>query len=154
MTIVELMDDLADFIRPIVTEYSTEQPTVRREIKVYAGYPPIRLKPDESTSCVYVLVTSATDSDGENMSTANVEIGLSIYEAGEVEPWRALYNLAEHIRQHLLKHRLVAGRYRIKLPLKFEVPDAQPVPQWQARLTSEYSIAQPYEEDIIYEESY
>ena len=40
MTTVGLMDNLAEFLRPAVTDYSTQQPSGQREIKVYAGFPP------------------------------------------------------------------------------------------------------------------
>lgn len=148
MTTVELMDNLAEYLRPIVTEYSTEQPTGHREIKVYAGYPPLRLKPDEQSSHIYVLVTDSQDTSDTDMSVASVEIGFSIYEGGEREPWRTLYNLMEHIRQHLLKYRTVANAHRLVMPVKLEIPDAQPVPQWQGRIVTKYTIGQPYEEDI------
>ena len=43
MTTVELMDNLAEFLRPAVIDYSTQQPSGQREIKVYAGFPPARM---------------------------------------------------------------------------------------------------------------
>lgn len=152
MTTVELMDNLADYLRSVIVDYSTQQPSGKRSIKVYAGYPPARMNADEQASFIYTLVTGAQDTADGDMSTATVEIGFSIYDDSEYDDWRSLYNIMEHVRQHLLKHRLVANRHRLQLPLKLEVPEAQPAPQWQGKITAIYTIGQPYEEDIYYGE--
>ena len=154
MTIVTLMDDLAEFLRPVVADYSTKQASGKREIQVFAGYAPIRRSAEELPSFIYTLVTSAQDNDDGSFSTATVEIGFSIYDNSEHEPWRSLFNLLEHIRQHLLQHRLVADQYRLVLPLKINIPDEQPYPQWQGSITATYTIGQPTEEvfDFEYED--
>ena len=152
MTTVELMDNLAEFLRPAVTDYSTQQPSGKRSIKVYAGYPPARMNADEQASFIYALVTAAQDTADGDMSTATVEIGFSIYDDNEYDDWRSLYNIMEHVRQHLLKHRFIADRHRLLFPVKIEVPEAQPAPQWQGKITAIYTIGQPYEEDIYYGE--
>lgn len=153
MTTVELMDNLAEFLRPVVADYSTKQPSGQRSIRVYAGFPPARLTAEEQASFIYALVTDAQDAADDSMSTATVEIGFSIYDNSDIDDWRSLYNLMEHVRQHILKHRFVAARHRLQLPLKLEVPASQPAPQWQGKLTAVYTIGQPYEEDINYGES-
>ena len=150
MTTVELMDNLAILLQAAVADYSTRQPSGKRAVKVYAGYPPARMSADEQASFVYALVTGAQDAADGDMSTATVEIGFSIYDNSDADDWRSLYNIMEHVRQHLLKHRFVAGRHRLMLPLKFEVPEMQPAPQWQGKITAIYTIGQPYEEDINY----
>ena len=104
----------------------------------------------QQASFIYALVTGAHDTADGEMSTATVEIGFSIYDNSDADDWRSLYNLMEHVRQHLLKHRLVANRHRLQLPLKLEVPEAQPAPQWQGKITATYTIGQPYEEDVYY----
>lgn len=152
MTTVELMDNLAEFLRPAVADYSARQPSGQRKIKVYAGFPPARFNADEQPSYIYALVTGAQDTNDMAMSTATVEIGFNIYDNSDVEDWRSLYNLMEHVRQYLLRHRLVAHRHRLQLPLKLEVPEGQPAPQWQGKLTVIYTIGQPEEEDINYDD--
>lgn len=152
MTTVELMDNLADYLRSVIVDYSTQQPSGKRSIKVYAGYPPARMNADEQASFIYALVTGAQDTADGDMSTATVEIGFSIYDDSEYDDWRSLYNIIEHVRQHLLKHRFIADRYRLLFPVKIEVPEAQPAPQWQGKITAIYTIGQPYEEDIYYGE--
>ena len=142
MTSVELMDNLADFLRSVIDgHYSTSQSD--GTIAVYAGYPPVRTAPDEMQSYIYCLVTGVTDSDDPSYSQATVEIGCSIYSADVGDGWRALANLMEHIRQALLSHRTLKERAVLVLPLRMEMPDAQPYPQWQGRLTATYTIGQP-----------
>lgn len=150
MTTVELMDNLADYLRSVIVDYSTQQPSGKRSIKVYAGYPPARMNADEQASFIYALVTGAQDTADGDMSTATVEIGFSIYDDSEYDDWRSLYNIMEHVRQQLLKHRFIADRHRLLFPVKIEVPEAQPAPQWQGKITAIYTIGQPYEEDIYY----
>lgn len=66
MTTVELMDNLAIFLQAAVADYSTRQPSGKRAVKVYAGYPPARMSADEQASFVYALVTGAQDTaDGD-----------------------------------------------------------------------------------------
>lgn len=50
MTTVELMDNLSDYLRSVIVDYSTQQPSGKRSIKVYAGYPPARMNADEQAS--------------------------------------------------------------------------------------------------------
>lgn len=152
MTTVELMDNLADYLRSVIVDYSTQQPSGKRSIKVYAGYPPARMNADEQASFIYALVNAAQDTADGDMSTATVEIGFSIYDDSEYDDWRSLYNIMEHVRQQLLKHRFIADRHRLLFPVKIEVPEAQPAPQWQGKITAIYTIGQPYEEDIYYGE--
>lgn len=152
MTTVELMDNLADYLRSVIVDYSTQQPSGKRSIKVYAGFPPARMNADEQASFIHALVTAAQDTADGDMSTATVEIGFSIYDDSEYDDWRSLYNIMEHVRQQLLKHRFIADRHRLLFPVKIEVPEAQPAPQWQGKITAIYTIGQPYEEDIYYGE--
>ena len=147
MTITETMDNVAAYLRPVLEQYNTEQPSGTLPVKVYAGFPPVRTSASERESFVYALVLSAADNDDDDLSTATVEIGCSIYDSDPTDGWRALANVMEHIRQALLTHRTIAhGRNRLELPLKLEIIDEQPYPQWQGKLTATYTIGQPYEE--------
>ena len=152
MTIVELMDHLAKFLELAVADYSAKQKTGTTPVVVYAGYPPIRTNAAEKESFIYALVLASTDAADNNMSTAKVEIGFSIYDDDKTDGWRSLYNLMEHIRQYMLKFRIVAERSRLDLPLKTEVIDAQPFPQWQGKITATYTIWQPYEKGVNFDD--
>lgn len=147
MTLTDLMDHLADFIKPVITEYATKQGGNVIPLGVYAGYPP---QEKEHNSFIYILVTDVDDDQEGDMSTAKVQIGFSIYDDDKKSTGRSLFNLVEHVRQHLLKHRTVADEHRLILPLKFNLAE-RPWPQWQAILTATYTIGQPCEE-VFYDE--
>lgn len=149
MTLMEVMNDLSDFIRHVVNEYSAEQPSGLHQIHVYAGYPPIPSDSRETSSRIYTLVTDFTD--GEDGSTAKVEIGFSVYDEDEINGWHSLFNLMEHIRQALLKHRCLKNRTVLVLPVKGEISGSQPYPQWEGRIIASYQIGQPTEEGINYD---
>lgn len=141
MVLWSLMEALRDEVQQAVKDYWTDQPSGRHDISVYAGFPPVREQPDETESFIHCLVTKWTDSDSpDRYSTADVELGFSIYDDADVHQ---LANLMEHVRQHLLAHRIIAGRYSLQLPMTGEIATQQPYPQWQGRITATYTIGQP-----------
>ncbi len=150
MTSVELMNNLADYLREVVADYSTNQKAGEVPIAVYAGWPPIRTTSTEKESFLYALALSWEDKEDGTFSTCKVEIGFSIYDGDKQKGCISLYNIMEHVRQALLKKRTLAGRNRLELPLKSEVSDDQPWPQWQGAITATYTLGQPTEEEIDY----
>lgn len=152
MTITSLMDNLAEFLRAAVKEYCTIQKAGEIPVEVYAGYPPIRTDSRETASFIYALVISADDTSDEQLSMATVEIGFSIYDEDKVDGWRSLFNLLEHVRQYILKYRFIADKNRMEFPVKLKIPDEQPYPQWQGTITVNYTIGQPTEEGIDYDD--
>lgn len=146
MTPIGLMEALAARLQILLDGYTSEQPTGIMPIKVNAGYFPIPENAREKNSAIHVLATKETDD--KDMSTISLQIGLSIYDDNTVDGWRTMYNVAEHIRQDLLKHRYVDMRYRLELPLSFEVVEDQPFPQWQGIISATYTVPQPVEEEF------
>lgn len=153
MTIVESMENVAAYLKEVVTEYSAKQASGRKKIEVYAGFPPVRTSRDETPSCVYCVPTEANDG-ADGASNVKLMIGLSVYDADKDSGGRSLYNLAEHIRQALLKKRTLGGRNRLILPLKTEIPTEQPFPEWVGVITATYTIAFIEEEGIDYGETF
>lgn len=153
MTIIESMENVAAYIKEAVAEYSAEQASGRKKIEVYAGFPPVRTSRDETPPCVYCVPTEVNDS-AEGASDVKIMIGISVYDADKDTGGRALYNLAEHIRQALLKKRILGGRNRLILPLKTEIPTEQPFPEWVGVITATYTIAFIEEEGIDYDETF
>lgn len=150
MTPIEVMECIADYIREQVAEYSTQQKKGLVPVIVYAGYPPIPDNATEKESFIYVLVTSWTDKVDGDFSTAKVELGFSIYDDDKKDGAYSLYNLLEHVRQAMLRKRLIDGRTSLVLPIKGEVVDNQPWPQWQGRIEATYTMGQPTEEELDY----
>lgn len=152
MTPINLMDRLAEKLQKLLDDYSTEQPSGTLPIKVYPGYVPIRTEAKEKNSEVYVLIRQILDEEGNKKSSAIVEIGFSIYDEDPVCGWRSLYNVLEHVRQYLLKNRIIEKKHWIQLPVETIVFDdqSQAWPQWRATITTKCTISQPEEEGILY----
>lgn len=147
MTIVELIDNMAEFLKPVVADYNAHKDSASSEIKIIAGYPPKTTGNEERPSAIYVMVTDAIDDNQPNdFSKATVTLSFDITDNNRVDGWRNLYNLMEHTRQELLKHRVIADRNKLILPIKFKTPFEQPWPQWQGAIIADYTIGQPQEE--------
>ncbi len=155
MTPIDLMDMLAARLQNLLTDYTAEQPSGKVPVTVYPGYIPVQNNAQERKSLVYVLVTKTTDKPGNTKSHATVEIGFSIYDDNHTDGWRSLYNVMEHVRQDLLKYRFVGMKFRLDLeeaPIEMTIPDNQPFPQWQGTMTACYTIGQPEEEGMNFDD--
>ena len=154
MTPINLMDALAARLQKLLTDYTAEQPSGTVPVTVFPGYVPVQNNAAEKNSFVYVLVVETDDREGNDKSTAVVELGFSIYDADGTDGWRSLFNVAEHVRQDLLKHRFIDMRFRLDLSksIQFKVQENQPYPQWEATMTVTYTIGQPEEEGFNYDD--
>ena len=152
MTPINLMDRLAAKLQTLMDDYTTEQPSGTLPIKVYPGYFPVRTDATEMNSALYVLVKQVVDESEKVKSYAIVEIGFSIYDEDPVYGWRSLFNALEHVRQYLLKNRIIDKKHWLQLPMETIVFDdqSQAWPQWRATMTAKYTVGQPVEEGITY----
>lgn len=152
MTIVEVMDHLADFLKDVVGAYLADSPesATGTAITVYSGYPYKRTNANTKESYIYALVTKCTDTQAE--STAEVEIGFNIYSAATEDQGRMLFNLMEHVRQELLKHPCIAKRILLNMPLQAEIPSEQPEPHFLGVLNATYVIGRPTEVGLNYDD--
>lgn len=154
MTTVELMNNLADFIRKVIKDYSSQQKGGDTPVEVYSGWPPVRMASAEKASFIYTLALEWEDKADNTLSTCKMEIGFSIYDDDKERGCFSLYNIMEHVRQALLRYRTLNGRNRLELPLKSEVSDEQRYPQWLGAITATYTIGQAEEEETGYGETY
>lgn len=152
MTPVNLMDALAGRLQKLLADYSANQPAGAVPISVYPGYVPVEETSKEKPSFLYVLVTATEDKGGNDLSTATVEIGFSIYDEDPVDGWRSLFNVIERVRQDLLKYRFVNMKHRLVLPVAMKIAAEQPWPQWQATMSVTYTIGQPEEEGMNFDD--
>lgn len=154
MTIVEIMDQLKTLLETAVTEYRAQGKTELTSIKVYAGFPPVRDRASELPSYVYAAVVNWEDKEADDYSSATVEIGIAVRDEDPEEGCMSLYNLLEHIRQTLLRHRILGARTSLQLPLKGRVPNQQPVPIWLGIIRAQYLVGQPETEGIDFENGF
>lgn len=152
MTPINFMDSMAAKLQLLMDDYTTEQPSGTLPIKVYPGYFPVKTNATEMNSALYVLVKQVVDESEKVKSYAIVEIGFSIYDEDPVYGWRSLFNALEHVRQYLLKNRIIDKKYWLHLPMETIAFDDQNQawPQWRATMTAKYTISQPEEEGILY----
>lgn len=151
MTIVETMDNIADYLRAVLADYTISDGGTFAPVSVYAGWPPVRDSSKIKESFVYACVTDWQDDlDGTNQtSKATVQIGFSVQDADLKDGWRQLYNLMETVRQALLRKRTIAGRSWLQSPVKgMVVVDNLLFPEWSGAITVQYVIGQPVEEKI------
>ena len=154
---VNLMDALAERLEKVLKDYSAEKPPEgfpvalvfgRKPLKIHPGQVPVPESADEIESFVYVIVKKIEDKN--DSSSATVEIGVSLYDE-DWTGWRNMYNIVEHIRQELLKHRILNKKFMLQWPIETDFADEQPYPQWVGAVTAKYSIGQPVEEGIAYD---
>ncbi len=154
MTPINLTIALTDHLQKLLDAYSTEQPSGTFPVKVIPGRFPNPEGASESRSAVYVIVRKIIDEGGNKKSTAFVEMVVSIYDEDNETGWYSLYNVAEHIRQYLLKNRIINKKFILKVdlenPVQTEFVEEQPYPQWIATIVAAYSIGQAEEEGIFY----
>ena len=155
MTPINLMDFMAKRLQKLLADCSAKQPSGIQPVTVYPGYVPVQNNAQEKKSSVYVLVIEAEDKPGNTKSHATVEIGFSIYDDEHTDGWRSLFNVMEHVRQDLLKYRFVNMQHRLDLeyaPIKTRIVENQPFPQWQGTMTAAYTIDQPDEEGMNFDD--
>lgn len=150
MTLVTVMESLKALLEETVAEYRAQGKESLGPITVYAGYPPVRDRSVEMSSYVYAAVVDWTDKEADAYSACTVEIGLAIRDEAP-DGCMSLYNLLEHIRQALLRHRLVCDRTSLQLPLKGRLPEQQPMPIWLGIIRATYLVAQPEMEGINFD---
>lgn len=153
MTPIGLMDKLAKLLQDVLKDYSSTHTSGKMPVSVYPGWPPVRDSSKEQGSYVYVLVLETKDNEDANeLSTAKVEIGFNIYDDDKTDGWRSLFNIMEHVRQALLAKRFIEMNHRIVLPMVSAIADTPPFPQWLGKIEVNYTIGQPIEEGINYDD--
>lgn len=150
MTLVTVMESIKALLEEAVAEYRAQGKERLEPIKVYAGYPPVRDRSMEMSSYVYAAVVDWTDKEADTYSACTVEIGLAIRDEAP-DGCMSLYNLMEHIRQTLLRHRIVCDNTSLQLPLKGRLPEQQPTPIWLGIIRATYLVAQPETEGINFD---
>lgn len=156
MNAVELVDALQSVAKECVRNYvlETNRPDLTKAPQVVAGYLPAKRpkdQPDAVPDLPYVIVRLLRGEDQGNGSTATVKILIGTHSEAEQDGWRDAANIIERIRIELLKHRTVARRFRLELPLTYELPEEQPYPEWVGWLETRWALAQPQEE-VQYEQ--
>ena len=161
MTPAVLVAKLAKEIREITKNYdfvAEYQPN--KSVSVYEQYLPLeKFEQDTYYPLVLVALQRVVSNRKEQISTAEIGLTIGVY-GGEENPngeprelqtgwleygdgWRDLLNLAEHIRQHLLKNPIIAEQFYLVDEIEFVPIDPQPVPFFIGGMVLTYEVATP-----------
>jgi len=104
---------------------------------------------DETTYYPLVLVEWLSTLDNlKKATTAQVGLTIGVY-AKEEDGWVDAFYLMELVRQHLLRKRLIAQKFRLTEEINWEVPSEQPAPFMFIMSTLSYEMFQPQEQLTI-----
>lgn len=152
MTPVILLEELARYLKLANKDYRlTDEAVKNNPLTVVPGFLKRRENADEQFF-PHIVPRLIRGTDTDDGSTATVRIYFGTYCEDVADGWRELFNLMEHSRQALLKQRTIADKFRLLLPIKYEMPEEQPYPEWVGYMDVIYTIYQPQEE-IIYDEN-
>ena len=148
-TPIMLVDRLIDFIKPVVDEYvlPSNVPGVSKAPQVVSGYLPEK-KPglgQNPPDFPYVIVRYLDDNDTDDNNIARVKIIAGTYSEDTQGGWRDCMNVITKIKAALLKQRFF-GPFKVEKPVKTELPEEQPYPEWVAFLMLTITIPQVQEE--------
>jgi hypothetical protein len=150
MTPIILIDKLIEFITPVVSEFElqTNVAGVKKAPQVIAGYLKEK-KPKQNQDppdFPYVIVRYLEDIDTEESDGATIKVYVGTYSEDEQDGWRDCMNVATRIKEALLEQRFIGGPFKIEYPVKTELPEEQPYPEWVAILTLKVAIPHVQEE--------
>ncbi len=149
---IMLLQGLKESIQLAVKEYRMHTETTLAPIKVYIQHiSNENLTKEECYPLIVITLQKIDDDNSEklngNGSLATIGLTFGFYGVEE-SAWQDLLNVMEHCRQWFLKHRTIKNKFRLILPLKWEVLEVQPYPFWFGYATLQYTVAQPVEEVI------
>jgi hypothetical protein len=153
MTPIVLVDALIDFIRPVVAnfELDTNVSGIKKAPQVIGGYLSEK-KPGQKQDppdFPYVIVRYLEDEDTEESNTAQVRIIAGTYSEDTQNGWRDCLNILTRIKEALLEQRFVCGSFKVERPIKTELPEEQPYPEWVAIMTITVTIPQVQQEGVF-----
>ena len=155
MTHINLIRALADELRGLLSrvklpvEYAT---TATHDdfitVNVFEQFLPQDLF-DETTYYPLVLVEWLSTVDNlKEHSTAQAGITIGVY-AKEEDGWIDAFYLMELVRQHLLRKRLIAQKFRLTEEIVWQVPEQSPLPFVFIMGSLSYEMFQPQEQLTI-----
>ena len=140
----ELAKALRAFIAGVISEYRLPVKNGEpRAPEVVNGFlPPKRSSVEDDFPFVLVRLEKGETNLEETTCTAAIIIGC--YTA-EFDGHEYCLNVMERIKQALcsMPFGTLANRYQLRYPVKWELPDEQPYPQWQIGMTTKWAFNAP-----------
>jgi len=150
MTLIVLVDELVKFIGTVVAEFELQSnvPEVKKAPQIVPGWLKEK-KPGQQQDppdFPYVIVRYLEDTGNNDGDMATVRIIAGTYSEDVQDGWRDCMNVLTRIKEALLKQRFVGKAFRVEYPIKTELPEEQPYPEWVAFMTLNISIPSVQEE--------
>ncbi len=135
-----LIEALADEIRDATKDYKLKAEDQQdKKVTVYCQHIPDEdFFSDTYYPLVIVSVQEVTD-DNEGISIATVGLTIGVY-GDDQEAWMDLLSIMERIRQRVCNEKIIARKYPLVMPTKFETIEAQPYPFWFGYGTLKYRV--------------
>lgn len=137
---VRLIEALADEIRDATKDYKLKaEGQEDKKVTVYCQHIPDEdFLSDTYYPLVIVSVREVTD-DNKGISIATVGLTIGVY-GDDQEAWMDLLSIMERIRQRVCNEKIIARKYPLVMPTKFETIEAQPYPFWFGYGTLKYRV--------------
>lgn len=151
MTPIFLVDELIKFIQPVVAHFELQTNVENAPAKapqVISGYLQEK-KPghkQDPPDFPHVIVRYLEDNDTEESSLGQVRIIVGTYSEDEQNGWRDSINVITRIKEALLEKRFIGRAFNIEKPIKTELPEEQPYPEWVAMMTVSVTMPQAQQE--------
>ena len=134
MTPFALLDALAQEIEPVAEEMG---------FKVFRQFIPPKKREDEPFQD-YVLVSLGDGSQESEESTQQVIVTFGAEDcpcgASDYQGYRDVVNMMEKVKQHLLRHRTVGGKFELRLPVQWVFPEEENYPFYFGGLLMSFTI--------------
>jgi len=151
MTPIILVDELIKFIGPVVANFELQtnvKTAPPKAPQVIGGYLREK-KPGEKQDppdFPYVIVRYLEDNDTDDTDIAQIRIMAGTYSEDTQDGWRDCMNVVTRIKEALLEQRYIGRAFRIEKPIRTELPEEQPFPEWVALMTVTVTMPQVQEE--------
>lgn len=155
MTPIVLVDMLKEFIEDAVKnfELETNVPGMKKAPQVVTGY--LKEKNSRGKNSVpdfpYVIIRFLDGVDANEGSKATVRVIAGSYSENEQDGWRDPINILTRIKTELLKQGTF-GPFFLEKPIKVELPEEQPFPEWVAFMILTFTMPQVQMEGVIFNE--
>lgn len=136
MTPFALLDALAQELEPVAEEMG---------FKVFRQFIPPKKREDEPFQD-YVLVSLGDGSQESEESTQQVIVTFGAEDcpsprgASDYQGYRDVVNMMEKVKQHLLRHRTVGGKFELRLPVQWVFPEEENYPFYFGGLLMSFTI--------------
>ncbi|MGF9822625.1 hypothetical protein ABE430_08900 [Brevibacillus agri] len=150
MTPIIMLDRLVEHLQAITENFELQSNVtgITKAPQVIAGYLPEK-KPVQKQNVPdfpYVIVRYLQEEDDNDGVIASVKIIVGTYSQDAQDGWRDPLNILTRIKQDLLARPVFGESFRVEKPIKTELPEEQPFPEWWGAITLQVIMPQMEEE--------